>query len=516
MGPLKRAVSRVSLKPEQGGCVLSHEMILDGKNPFWNVIARLFVGFQMRRGFLKAYESIDKYLRQKTSRPVSLPNMVNTKPDKSKLRLLSRRLAKQGNADLVQLLTEHLRTAPDRDLTRMRPYKLAEKWGQERTKTLVTMLHATDAGLLELSWDILCPVCRNPANTQEHLGEVESAVHCAACNVDYSGDLSQNVEAVFRPARDIRAVKVSDFCTAGPQTTPHIVMQWTLEPGSTHTIEVQVDEGHFRISGPRFSGSFPVEVRDDESNETISVEPTQLVHDPTRLYRRIAIALNNTTQHEQTFRLERELWRDDAALGSEVVATSTFQRFFATEALAPGQTVTIQKLYFLFTDLKDSVRAYDRFGDASAYGACRGHFKAVRKIVEEWDGVIVKTIGDAVMAVFTDPVQALLASKDLQSDAAVLRPPPMKEDLCLKLGLHGGACLAVHANGAMDYFGRTVNMAARFQGLSAGGDLIISSDVADQMEVVGILDGISATKTRETTVLKGLEEETSFLRIHFD
>src|SRR6185437_10449918 len=125
----------------------------------------------------------------------------------------------------------------------------------------------------------------------------------------------------------------------------------------------------------------------------------------------------------------------------------------------------------LFTDLRASTRLYRQIGDAPAFGVVLDHFDVLRAAVAAEGGAVVKTIGDAVMATFQRPVAALhavlAAQRALASPAAGARP------LRLKAGLHYGPCIAVTLNDRLDYFGSTVNIAARLVGLSGGSDIIL-------------------------------------------
>jgi len=119
----------------------------------------------------------------------------------------------------------------------------------------------------------------------------------------------------------------------------------------------------------------------------------------------------------------------------------------------------------------------------------------------------VKTIGDAVMAVFRQPASALRAM--LEAQERLRNPPDGMLPLILKAGLHTGPCIAVTLNDRLDYFGSTVNLAARLEGQSTGGDVVVSSVVYADPEVRELLQqcpaGLSAT--RFTIPLKGFDEE---------
>ena len=113
-------------------------------------------------------------------------------------------------------------------------------------------------------------------------------------------------------------------------------------------------------------------------------------------------------------------------------------------------------------------------GDAAAYNIVREHFALLAAIVRDHDGAVVKTIGDAVMASFSDPAQAVRAALAMQ-DADQLESGQGVRDLVLKVGVHAGPSVVVTLNDRLDYFGSTVNMAARLQGQSTGGDIVLST-----------------------------------------
>jgi len=79
--------------------------------------------------------------------------------------------------------------------------------------------------------------------------------------------------------------------------------------------------------------------------------------------------------------------------------------------------------------------------------------------------------------------------------------------LSLKAGLHLGPCIAVTLNDRLDYFGSTVNMAARLEGLSLGTDVIISRAVFDDDEVGELLDSDRFEAAPFEMTLKGFEDE---------
>jgi class 3 adenylate cyclase len=132
----------------------------------------------------------------------------------------------------------------------------------------------------------------------------------------------------------------------------------------------------------------------------------------------------------------------------------------------------------------------------------------LREEIASEGGSIVKTLGDAVMAVFPRPAPALRAIMNAQARLAA--PPEGVRPLTLKAGLHAGACIAVTLNGRLDYFGSNVNIAARLEPLSTGADCVITSDVRRDPEVSDLLEdplsGLAAEPSEAT--LKGFDNES--------
>jgi class 3 adenylate cyclase len=215
------------------------------------------------------------------------------------------------------------------------------------------------------------------------------------------------------------------------------------------------------------------------------------------------ICLENRAGHPLTLVVERRDWVKDALTAHQVTALQAFRDMFSDEVLRPGDEVAIGTVTLMFTDLKGSTALYDRVGDAHAFHMVREHFATLAKAVREHDGAIVKTIGDAVMAAFADPAQAVRAALTIQSC--------LPEGLAIKLGLHSGPCVAVTLNGRIDYFGSTVNLAARLESLSRGGDIVLSDRLASDPVVSAVISPLHSMV--ESAELKGFGAPVSFRRL---
>lgn len=172
-----------------------------------------------------------------------------------------------------------------------------------------------------------------------------------------------------------------------------------------------------------------------------------------------------------------------------------------------GEQLSIGSLTILFTDLRGSTMLYRDIGDATAFGHVLNHFDMLREAIDAEGGVIVKTIGDAVMAAFRRPANAIRAI--IHAQTVLATPPAGAIALRLKAGPHFGPCIAVTLNDRLDYFGSTVNIAARLEGLSTGDDIILTGAVHADPEVSDLLEQPDSSLTVEhfDVLLRGFGEE---------
>jgi class 3 adenylate cyclase len=409
---------------------------------------------------------------------------------------------------LVRKLADLLFKAQEVDLWQIRPLKLARDWQVAARAAIELCLQAVKSGLLELHWDLLCPRCRVAKVSTAALDRLPTGAHCSTCNIDYGRDFSRNVEASFRPSASVRPIAGGQYCLFGPMSTPHIKVHVTLDAGESRDVPVQLPAGDYRLRtlepGPEQAiawdgGGFPEVIVDDVSLHAGPPAPAG------------SVRLTNRSRRLLTLIVEERAWVKDALTADRVTALQAFRDLFASETLRPGDDVGIGEITLLFTDLKGSTGFYERVGDARAYHVVREHFAFLAARIREHDGAIVKTIGDAVMAAFVDPGNAVRAALSIQEKVADFNAGHGGEAIVIKLGLHKGPCIAVTLNERLDYFGSTVNLAARLQAQSIGGDIVLSRVLAEDPAVAAALNG--RQRAEEAATIKGFERPVSFLRV---
>ncbi len=490
-GPVDTMRVKVTLTPTAaGGTHLRYQVWAKPKNLLGHLAIPLQIGQISRRAFEKAFIKYDDMIMKQ--QPVSSWSaFVRLEPHAdARLTAAYEQLLADGHSrQLINKLFEVIKTTDDFIASQIRPYQLADEWKVPRREVLELCLLATRAGVLDFQWRVLCPMCRGAGgNVGEHLQDLHANVHCDSCNIDYTANFDRSVEVTFKPNPAIRQVYESEYCVAGPQVTPHIIAQQILPPQAKVNIELGLEHGRYRLRTSGVSGSQAIIVAEagGRAERTFTAVPQGWPDDEKMLTDQPTIALVNQTEQEQLFVLERMAWSDQAVTAAEVTTLQKFRDLFSTEALRPGEQFAVGSVAILFTDLVDSTRLYNEIGDAPAFGIVLNHFDVLREVIDEEEGAIIKTIGDAVMAVFQRPVSAIRAMTKAQR--ILSHPPAGTRPLFLKAGIHYGPCIAVTLNDRLDYFGRAVNKAARLEKFASGNAVVITEEVRYDPEVEAFLE----------------------------
>lgn len=492
-GPLRPiAQLRVAaqLQPTaKGGSRLTYEVWAKPSGLLGHLAIPVQIGFLSRRDFGRVFQRYDEMVQAGLANVDAPGRGIQFAPGgRERLAAIKQTLREQGVVDgLVARLAAVLEEADDMSLDRIRPYALADHWQVPRKEVLTLCLLATRAGLLDFQWDLLCPACRNARESVSHLGDVGQTVHCHTCQIDYTANFSQSVELTFRPNPAIRVVSEhQEYCMSGPASAPHIAVQQLLPPGMERLVRPGLANGRYRLRTMRLPGEQLLQITENGAAETrLVAQPTGWSQETYPIAAEPTLLLENLTDEEQLFILEKLDWADDAVVAAEVTVMQQFRDLFAEEALRPGDQIVVGSLTILFTDLVGSTQMYRDIGDAPAFGLVMDHFDVLQAEIAAVGGAVVKTIGDAVMAVFRDPavgLQAILSAQNKLSE-----PPAGQRPLRLKAALHHGPCIGVSLNERFDYFGSTINVASRLEKLSAGGDVILSQAVYDDPEVARFL-----------------------------
>jgi class 3 adenylate cyclase len=457
-------------------------------------------------------------------------------------------LRQAADADCAAAIEHTIREGSDRDLCRVNVLSFAGKHGLDEEKAISTFLHAARLGLFELSWNVICPGCGGVLDATSTLKTVNRDEYdCGLCATGYKPTLDEMVEVTFTVSPRVRRIAAHTPDTISeteyyrqifwsssidlPDDLDAALSEFTmdsieLESGERAVLSVQLPDDFVIVFDPVTHGTQFIDVKGEPTRERqvlsmvfnkvkAPVGTVEMQPGPLRL------SLENRTDR----RVLPSMWVASDALhrllgnrkpfltAKRLLTNQTFRDIYQTDTLDHDQRLRITSLTFLFTDLKGSTALYERVGDLVAYDLVRQHFHVLHEIVASEAGAIVKTIGDAVMATFGTPDRALAAALKMREAMAHINAERGNEDLLLKIGIHEGPCLAVTLNNSQDYFGQTVNMAARVQGLASSRAIFVTQPVINDKKTANILAKFGLHPTMQRAALRGIADETTVYEI---
>jgi class 3 adenylate cyclase len=444
-------------------------------------------------------------------------------------------------ADAIETL---IRDGEDRQLCRVNVLNFAAKRGLDEEKAISGFLHASRLGLFELTWNVLCPGCGGVLDANQQLRSVhKEAYDCALCACGYEPTLDEMVEVAFTVSPRVRKIAAHDpqllppyeyfrqiFWGSGvdlPETGfEDILEEITLDaielpPGEKAQLSLQMPAEFLIVFEPVTHAAHFINVLGEPTRERQNLALVyNKVHAPTVTTDMRPGPLRLSLDNRSDVRVLPSVWiaghtlhdllgkRKPFLTAKRMLTNQTFRDIYRTDTLDVDQGLKITSLTFLFTDLKGSTELYDRVGDIVAYDLVREHFRVLNEIVAQEAGAVVKTIGDAVMATFPSPDRALAAALRMRDSVRTI-----KNDLLIKIGIHEGPCLAVTLNDRLDYFGQTVNIAARVQGLADARAIFATKPVVEHPQVAKMLESEKISPTEQLAALRGVADKMAVYQI---
>ncbi len=384
------------------------------------------------------------------------------------------------------------RPAPEAIRERARVWKVNEQ------DLLKVALHATRAGLLTLSWDTICPHCRGVRDENPALQQLQAGAHCDVCQVDFTTDTQESVEVTFRVHPSVRDVPDQVYCSAEPAKKDHIRIQWTVPGNGQVRVEPKLKPGRYTV-WKHHEGGWYLDI-DDEGEKTVKWAPHPKDH-VVKALPEAALEFHNDAAEPDIFTVEEAKWSDHALRAGQLLSFQEFRDLFSEEYIGADVRLGVGEQTLLFTDVVGSTAFYAERGDPAAFIEIKRHFDEVFAIVAENRGAVVKTIGDAVMATFVDPVDAVRASAKIHR---TFYPTRADTPIRLRISLNTGPCIAVRLNSNADFFGGTVNVAAKLQAMAEGYQIAMSDVTYNGPGVAEYLAGEKADLDQMTYTSKAL------------
>ncbi|MCW1995142.1 class 3 adenylate cyclase [Bradyrhizobium diazoefficiens] len=452
-------------------------------------------------------------------------------------------LKQTADPKAVDEIARLIEDGEDHELNRVNVLDFARQHGVDEERAISAFLHSARLGLFDLGWNVLCPGCGGVLGAHATLKALKpDDYHCALCACGYKASVDDQVEVSFTVNPRVRRIAAHDpdtlpvweyfkqvFWSSGVDfnkesfaTLANEVTLDTMElpAGEKATMSLQLPNDFIIIFEPVTHAAHFIDVQG---------EPTKDRQQLAIMYNRVQAPTGTTTMRPGPLRLSLENQAGVRVLPSVFIAAEalhhligkrkpfltakrmlsnqTFRDVFKADNLSVDQRLQITSLTFLFTDLKGSTALYDRVGDLAAFDLVRAHFHALLEIISSEKGAVVKTIGDAVMATFVRPEHAIVAGLRMRAAMDVLNKQRGTADLIVKIGIHEGPCLAVMLNERQDYFGQTVNIAARVQSLSTAQEMHITGAVLDAPAVAEVLKQREIRPIQKQAALRGIADK---------
>jgi class 3 adenylate cyclase len=456
-------------------------------------LALRFMENKVRTGYQRVLANLVEHLGESMPEPYRAEPAELSTDSLHRLRSVRHQLLERGlPEEPLDLLIDFVRNADDLEAYRIQVRRLAHEWELDEQLLLHVCLHATRVGLLDLSWDVICPHCRGVRDETTQLGDLPGEGICDVCEIDFGTDIDNAVEITFHVHPSIRQVRKVYFCSAEPSTKLHIKVQRQVPPGEGAQLALSLAKGRYRMRtlGDKEGRYLTVSNDSGDSGEEDITWKATATGDELHASTDFQLVLDNDTDEEKTFILEEVQWTDEALRPNHLFNCQEFRDLFSEQYLGADVRLNVGEQTILFSDMVGSTRFYAAQGDPAAFVEVKKHFDDVVEVVAEYHGALVKTIGDACMASFNDPIDAVKASQKILEMFSDENAPD--SPIRLRISLNTGPCIAVNLNNGIDYFGGTVNLAAKLQACAESGEVAMAKDVYTAPGVSEYLDDSDA------------------------
>ncbi|MEO0718005.1 MAG: DUF5939 domain-containing protein [Pseudomonadota bacterium] len=416
-------------------------------------------------------------------------------------------------------LASMLAEAPDSELSEIRVRRLSRVLELPERETAEACLAATEAGLLQRRFIVICPRCRRPCADAPSLAELPERASCAVDAVEFGCDLALNVESVFTASPSVRALDRGFFCGSGPMTAPHVVIQQLLAPGERRVFPFTASTGGFRLrADPPIArpgeedlgaeavfdhqgGAFPMLAASGDAVAVGAPSPDG------------SIVFENHSTEPRLMRLERREWRADALTAAEISVLQAYRDMFPSDG--PAQAVRSGRLVFLHVAPAGQAAVAAQLGDERPIRALAAAASVAKVVARRRNGGIVRRLGDALTLVFLDPLDAVAAALELRAEVInILNAAGAQQAgglTSLSFGVAAGRTVATRSDAGIDFVGQGATLAMALSHAGQPHGVHIASDLAN---APGVPEAVSRFQKKEGALsLHGASEPYPFLHV---
>ena len=482
-GPFEWVTSTVELQPLAGGKTrLIHRFQVKPRGWFGKLFTPLQFGVVIKRSLNKVYARLVK-IANDTSCGYACDVSFGAEPKLTKVQsnCLNERTERLGqaieNAPLARRLGEFIRRVADPIAVRIRPLELAEQLSCQDDQALKVCFTSVEIGLLNLSWDIICPVCRIAADNISTLAQIESHAHCKVCNIDFEADFAQSVEVIFSVNPEIRNVEIKTYCIGGPYHAPHVLAQNRLLVEQHVDIGAALTPGRYAVTGPQLDRQGEIEV---EANAVVhraryiigSDAPQNL---PTVCSGDACVSIENQSDVEVLVRLEQKAKREKTLTADLACQHPLFRKLFPAEVKTAQQLVGVDNVYLLAIRHTRADELIEQVGDVQV----RENWNQFQRLfpVDDNKCKIVECNHESLTASFglLDDLLSALSTVLADVESAAENASIPIHECCFVI--QSGEVMTGSAGNQPTTFGKTVRDTKKLLSQLAAGEVVLPSDV---------------------------------------
>lgn len=410
-------------------------------------------------------------------------------------------------APVTEALASFITRADDDSLYRMKPAEIAAGMGVNTGQLVSVMLHSCRSGLLEMSWDVVCPHCRQVRKRHRSLSDIGGKTVCGPCGIEFDSTSLNSIEITFGLNPDVRRVTTLQYCSAEPAKKQHIFLQKHLSPGNKYLYTLPLLETRlkFREHGRKSYGL--LDIKQGSSSKALywdDISSSRIIETAPGS----TVFITNTDNYDKRFIISESAADRTALRPSELFVMQEFRDMFGDAAVSHGNSIDIGTQNIMVTEITGLPGYCSENGDRETFSMAKKYFGITGGTAAAHSGALVSTTGSSALLAFGQPMDALKAGIKLLKTFSGTDDTP----LMVRISIHRGECIAVNLDSPIDYYGQAVNIASGLKQFADAGEMVLSESFASERTVERYLNEKGYAKNFTPAQIEGTGG-TGYLKI---
>ncbi len=402
----------ITIDRQDRRCIVRHDLIFRPRGVIAALLLALFNRAKLDRAMNEAGRTVGLWAAGQTDSPFPMQRRL---PQTTRGILTDGAMRADGSdygQGQVSRLVRWIAGAQTHDIAPIRPLVVAQMWNAPADETVEVLLAASATGILGKQWLLSCPQCSRDVSRHSHLKEVPPSAQCPHCSAIVAANLARNVEVVFLLAPALKGFPAGRFAGDEPANQPGIharvavgarkrlITKWQ---GIVSTVRVRVAGSGFETVAVTLDGSAPNLVI---SNGSVASTKARQEGCGT-----LEIVNQDSVPH--LVDLSAMDSKRNGYPARQALMLQAHRDVGGSELPPHGDAFLLEDVAVLATDLAGLAVRYRKSGDAQTFKEASDLLKETTEIVRGCGGSIASRLGDAIVALFPTPGQALDAARQL-------------------------------------------------------------------------------------------------------